>query len=172
MTQTLPMVRAADSGDAAALARIYNHYIDHTVVTFEEQAITAADMAARVAEVEAAGLPWLVAEADGQVRGYAYASKWKGRCAYRYSVEVTVYLAPDAAGQGLGTLLYQALFEILRRKGMHAAMGGIALPNDASVALHEKFGMQKVAHFKEVGYKFERWIDVGYWQLTFAAAAA
>ena len=90
----------------------------------------------------------------------------KGRCAYRYSAEVTVYLDAAVVGQGLGTQLYTALFDSLRRSGCHVAIGGIALPNAASVALHEKFAMQKVAHFGEVGFKFGRWVDVGYWQLT------
>lgn len=94
--------------------------------------------------------------------GYAYASKWKGRCAYRYSVEVSVYLHAEQSGQGMGTALYSALFKQLSELGYHVAIGGIALPNAASVALHEKFGMKKVAHFKEIGFKFGQWVDVGY----------
>jgi L-amino acid N-acyltransferase YncA len=158
------VIRTATAEDAAALAQIYNHYVEHTVVTFEEQPVAVAEMAGRLVETAAAGLPWLVvAQAEG-ARGYAHASKWKGRCAYRYSVEVTVYLAPGATGRGLGRALYEALFRQLRAQGYHCAMGGIALPNAASVALHERMGMAKVAHFREVGYKFGRWIDVGYWQ--------
>ena len=157
-------IRAATADDAAALAHIYNHYIANTVVTFEESAVSAADMAARVAEVTAANLPWLVAHDSRGISGFAYASRWKGRCAYRYSVETTVYLEPSAVGQGLGTALYAALIARLEELGCHAMIGGIALPNEASVALHEKFGMRKVAHFAEVGFKFGRWVDVGYWQ--------
>jgi len=93
-----------------------------------------------------------------------YASKWHGRSAYRFSTEITVYLAPAHVGRGIGSQLYARLFPILRDRGIHAVIGGIALPNEASVALHEKFGLEKVAHFKEVGYKFDRWIDVGSWQ--------
>ncbi|HEV7431928.1 MAG TPA: GNAT family N-acetyltransferase, partial [Steroidobacteraceae bacterium] len=96
-----------------------------------------------------------------------YASRWKGRCAYRYSVESTVYLEPLAVGQGLGTALYSALFARLQELGCHVVIGGIALPNAASVALHEKFGMRQVAHFAQVGNKFGRWVDVGYWQWVF-----
>mgnify|MGYP001812776637 CR=1 FL=1 len=160
------MIRPAIAADAAAIAGIYNHYIAHTVVTFEEDPVSGGEIAARIGETGEAGLPWLVAEEGGAVVGYAYASKWKGRCAYRYSVEVTVYLAPGSDGRGLGTSLYRELFDRLRQCGMHTAMGGISLPNPASVALHEKFGMEKVAHFREVGFKFDRWVDVGYWQGT------
>lgn len=159
------VVRAATAADAAGMARIYNHYISNSVATFEETPLSAAEMAARLAEVDGLELPWLVAEDPAGVRGYAYAGRWKNRCAYRHSVEVTVYLDPAALGRGLGTQLYAALFTALRQSEVHFAIGGIALPNDASVALHEKFGMRKVAHFSEVGCKFGRWIDVGYWQL-------
>ena len=160
------MIRTATAGDADAIARIYNHYVANTIITFEEQAVSSEEMAARIAEIAAASLPWLVAELDGSIVGYAYASKWKGRCAYRFSAECTVYLDPDCVGRGYGTMLYGRLFAALRERGMHAVIGGVALPNPASVALHEKLGMRKVAHFGEVGYKFDRWIDVGYWQAT------
>ncbi|MBN7795747.1 N-acetyltransferase [Parahaliea mediterranea] len=165
------MVREASEADAAAVSAIYNHYIEHTVVTFEETPLPAAALAARIAETRAAALPWLVAVRGGEVLGYAYAGKWKGRCAFRYTVEVTVYLAPGCTGRGIGKRLYGVLFRELAVRGYHCAIGGIALPNAASVALHEHFGMEKVAHFREVGYKFERWIDVGYWQGMLAAHA-
>lgn len=157
------MIRDAAPADAAAIAEIYNHYVLHTTVTFEEEAVPVPEIAERIQEVYASRLPWIVAESEGTVVGYAYASKWKGRCAYRYSTEITVYLAPDQGGRGIGSELYGRLFPMLKDRKLHAAMGGISLPNPASVALHEKFGMEKVAHFKEVGYKFDRWIDVGYW---------
>lgn len=158
------MIRLAKNSDSEDIARIYNHYITSTIVTFEEDEISPADISERLADNSKANLPWLVDETDGCVNGYAYANKWKGRCAYRYSVEVTVYLAKSSVGQGLGTKLYAALFNELRKRSYHTVIGGISLPNPASIALHEKFGMQKVAHFKEVGYKFNQWIDVGYWQ--------
>lgn len=158
------IVRPATVDDAGALAAIYNHYIADTVVTFEEAPVSKSDMAQRVATVLAAQLPWLVATVVGELVGYAYAGPWKPRSAYRYSVEIAVYLAPERGGQGLGTLLYEHLFARLEHLGIHAVMGGIALPNAASVALHEKFGMVRVAHFREQGFKFGRWVDVGYWQ--------
>lgn len=160
----IPTIRPALATDAEAIARIYNHYVRDTHVTFEETAVSAAEMAARIIETEAAALPWLLAESDTGVLGYAYASKWKGRCAYRHTVESTVYLDPAATGRGTGSALYHALLDELRERQLHAAIGGVALPNPASIALHEKLGFEQVAHFREVGFKFDRWIDVGYWQ--------
>jgi len=150
--------------DAQAISDIYKHYITDTTITFEEQLVPAAQMAGRIQEILSSSLPWLVIEQSGRVVGYAYASKWKARSAYRYSVETSVYLQHGIAGKGLGSQLYQALFDALKARGFHLAIGGIALPNEASVALHEKFGMKKVAHFEQVGFKFDQWIDVGYWQ--------
>jgi phosphinothricin acetyltransferase len=157
--------RPATAEDAAAIAAIYNHYVATTCVTFETDPVTAGDMAERIAETTNAGLPWWVAEGASGVVGYAYASKWKGRCAYRYSVESTVYLSKDHTGAGIGRQLYEALIGQLRLAKLHAVIGGIALPNDASIALHERLGFEQVARFKEVGFKQNRWIDVGYWQL-------
>jgi len=159
------MIRPATTADAAAIAAIYNHYIRHTIVTFEEEDVTAADMAGRIREVADAGLQWFVWDEAGKVLGYAYASKWKSRCAYRYSVEASVYLDKDVTGRGLGTKLYQALIADVKQRGMHAVIGGVSLPNAASLALHTKLGFRQVAHFKETGFKFGQWIDVGYWEL-------
>jgi L-amino acid N-acyltransferase YncA len=158
------MIRPARSSDAESVIRIYNHYVTTTTITFEEQPVSGGQMAERMDEVMSAQLPWLVAEESGEVVGYAYASKWKARVAYRFSVESSVYLSTTAAGRGWGTRLYSALFDELKQRGAHAVIGGVALPNHASVALHEKLGMRKVAHFEEVGFKFGKWIDVGYWQ--------
>jgi phosphinothricin acetyltransferase len=160
------VIRPAVAADAGTIAAIYNHYITETIVTFEEEPVSATEIEGRVAEVQAASFPWLVAEETGRVVGYAYASSWKTRCAYRFSLESTVYLAPAQTRRGLGSRLYGTLLPELRGLGIHAVVAGIALPNAASVALHERFGFRKVAHFPEVGFKFDRWIDVGYWQLT------
>jgi L-amino acid N-acyltransferase YncA len=157
-------VRAATADDAEAVARIYGYYVLHTTISFEAQPVSPSEMAERITEVLSGSLPWVVAERAGQVVGYAYACKWKGRCAYRYSVETSVYLDPEFTGRGIGTQLYRELLAMLRDRSIHVAIGGIALPNAASVALHERLGFSKVAHFKQVGYKFEQWIDVGYWQ--------
>jgi L-amino acid N-acyltransferase YncA len=157
-------IRPAAAADVEAVARIYNHYVANTTISFEEQTVSPAEMAERIDEVLQARLPWLVAEEAGHLVGYAYAGKWKGRCAYRHSAESSVYLDPQFMGRGIGTRLYQELLAMLRERSIHVVIAGIALPNEASVALHERQGFSKVAHFREVGYKFGQWLDVGYWQ--------
>lgn len=159
------MIRQASSADADGVCRIYNHYVQNTTVTFEQAPVSYSDMAARIAEVSAASLPWLVAERNGSIVGFCYASKWKVRAAYRYAVETTVYLAPDVLRTGIGTALYEELIGRLKDRGMHVAIGGIALPNEASIRLHEKLGFRKVAEFFEVGFKFDKWVSVGYWEI-------
>lgn len=159
--------RPATDADAPAIAGIYNYYVAQSIVTFEEEDVPAAEIARRISAVQSAGLPWIVADVGGQIAGYAYATPWKERIGYRFSVETTIYLAQGLSGRGIGTQLYSELFRLLEARGIKSAIGGIALPNDASVALHEKMGMKKVAEFERVGVKFGRWINVGYWQRSF-----
>ena len=158
------MIRPSTSADAAHLARIYNHYVTNTPVTFEEQVLAPEEMLSRMHAVTSKGLPWLVSERLGEPDGYAYVSMWRDRSAYRFTVESTVYVAPEALGSGVGAELYAALFDALCGTDVHAVIAAIALPNPASVALHERFGFRKVAHLAEVGFKHGEWIDVGYWQ--------
>ncbi|KUJ82906.1 N-acetyltransferase [Microbulbifer flavimaris] len=158
------MIRSARRSDAASVVKIYNHYVEKTAATFETQPLAVEDMASRIVGCQRDNLPWLVAEDAGEVIGYCYATKWKGRAAYRYSVEASIYLDASLLSRGWGTRLYGQLLKELESLGIHAVICGITLPNAASVALHEKLGMEKVAHFKEVGHKFGAWIDVGYWQ--------
>jgi L-amino acid N-acyltransferase YncA len=160
-------MREAVDADAAAIAAIYNHYVLTTPVSMETEAIESAEIVERMGLVRACGLPWIVLELDGALAGWAYASKWRARPGYRHAVETTVYLAPGSCRRGLGSLLYGALLQGLRGRA-HCAIGGIALPNPASVALHERLGFRQVAHFEQVGHKFGSWIDVGYWQLLLA----
>lgn len=183
-------LRDATADDAAAIAALYAPFVAETTVTFEETPPDATEIARRIADVQTQRLPWLVAEGGGHATpapaatttahgsaplgdgaptcppllGYAYATPWRARRGYRFSVEVTVYVAPTAHRRGVGRALYEALFARLTEAGYHAAMAGIALPNPASVALHEAMGMRQVAHFRETGRKFERWVDVGYWE--------
>lgn len=158
-------MREASAEDASAIALIYNHYVSHSVATFEIEPVHPSVMADRVNQCRNAGLPWLLAERAGEVLGYAYAVQWKPRHAYRHSCETTIYLHPEHTGRGLGVRLYSSLLGRLRAAGCHTAIGGVALPNPASIALHERLGFRKVAQFREVGFKQNRWIDVGYWQL-------
>lgn len=157
-------VRAAAAADAQAMADIYNHHVVNTIVTFEDEPVDSAEMNRRMRDVESASFPWLAAERDGVVKAYAYAAPWHRRRSYRLTAEVTVYVAREVRRHGLGSRLYAQLMESLRRRGIHSVLGIIALPNEASVALHEKLGFKKVAHLEAVGYKLNRWIDVGYWQ--------
>jgi L-amino acid N-acyltransferase YncA len=159
------LIRVAKPDDAAAVAGIYNHYVRNDIATFEEEPITAETIAARMADVASKSLPWLVAEGGDAILGYAYATSWKARSAYRFSVESTIYLAHGAMRRGVGAELYGALIAELRAHNIHVVIGGVSLPNEASARLHEKLGFKKVAQFEQVGFKFGRWIDVGYWEL-------
>ena len=158
------MIRAVTANDAKAISDIYEHYVQGTIITFEEEPVSIEEMGNRIRRVTNS-FPWLVYEMHGKVVGYAYADKWKSRSAYRYAVESTIYVDPSLTGQGIGRQLYESLIPELRLRSLHSVMGGIALPNPASIALHERMGFVKVAHFKEVGWKFDQWIDVGYWEL-------
>jgi phosphinothricin acetyltransferase len=159
------VVRSAVAADAAQVADIYNHFVLTSTITFEEEPLEVAELARRIADIQTNGLPWLVAARGAQIVGFAHANRWKTRAAYRFSTEVTVYVRDGLSRSGVGSRLYAELFAALKSLGAHAVIGGVALPNEASVRLHEKFGFKKVAHFNEVGFKFNRWIDVTYWQL-------
>ncbi|CAI6094843.1 unnamed protein product [Clonostachys chloroleuca] len=158
-------IRPVTPDDAAAICAIYNPYVASTTISFEEAAVEPMEMAQRIAIVEAAELPWLVATAGGKLIGYTYATRWHARPAYRTSVESSVYIDQQVTRSGAGKALYSALLDELRARGLHVVIGVVALPNDGSVAFHERFGFHKVAHFSEIGRKFGRWIDVGYWEL-------
>jgi L-amino acid N-acyltransferase YncA len=158
------IIRDIDPGDALQICDIYNHYVLNSIITFEEEPVSVHEMCDRI-EFITRNHPWLVFEHDSIILGYAYGSDWKSRSAYKHSVESTVYLKYDQPGNQIGSMLYAELIKRLSKQKFHAIIGGIALPNDASIALHEKFGFEKIANFREVGYKFDQWIDVGYWEL-------
>ena len=150
--------------DAGCLCDLYNHFVANSTVTFDETPLSETTYGARIEAVSDAH-PWFVYEVDGAPVGYALASSWHSRSAYRYSVETTVYIAPAHQGRGIGMALYRHLVDALSQTEVHSLIAGIALPHPASIALHEKLGFAKVAHFKEVGRKFDQWLDVGYWEL-------
>ena len=158
------MIRSIRLADAEGICAIYNYYILNSIATFEKQPLTVEEMQERIKSIHER-YPWIVYEEAGEILGYAYANQWRERVAYKQTVESTVYLLPGKQKKGIGSKLYQALIEILETEGFHAIIGGISIPNPDSIALHEKLGFEKIAHFKEVGYKFEQWIDVGYWEL-------
>jgi len=154
-------VRAATTADAAACAAIYAPYVTGSVITFESEPPDAGAMAERIvaAQVKHA---WLVAERDGDVVGYAYAGPWKARPAYRWSCESTVYVAAGAQRGGVGRALYEALFDRLAARGYRTVVGGVTLPNDASVGLHRGLGFEPVGTFPRIGWKLGEWRDVHY----------
>jgi len=156
------MIREAKFSDARMIAEIYNYYILNTIITFELAPITPQEIVTRMEKYKDVG-PYLVYEENGEVIGYAYVSKFRERKAYEHSVESTIYLKNGFGGKGLGSKLYSELLSRVSSK-RHAIIGGIALPNEESIKLHEKCGFRKVGHFSEVGRKFGKWIDVGFWQ--------
>jgi len=153
-------VRVADpAGDAARIAQIYQPYVAETIISFEEIAPTADQMADRIRST-LAWTPWLVADEDGRVVGYAYASRHRERTGYRWSVDISVYLEAGAQGRGIGRALYRELLELLRRQRFVNVYAGITLPNDASVGLHRAIGMEQIGTYERVGYKFGQWLGV------------
>jgi L-amino acid N-acyltransferase YncA len=161
-------IRLVTPDDAAGILLIYGPIVRETSISFELEVPTLEQMQERIASVSAV-FPWLVDEGNGEVRGYAYASRHRERAAYQWSTDVSVYVAADARGQGIARRLYRALLSILRDLSYYSALAGIALPNDASVALHESLGFQKVGVYRSVGFKHGAWHDVGWWQLALAA---
>jgi phosphinothricin acetyltransferase len=160
------LVRNSQDGDLVALVDIYNHYVEHTAITFHTQPFTAPERIAWFTSFSDDG-PYrlLVAEQEGRVAGYASSVQFKARAAYDTSVETTIYLAPDATGKGVGIALYGALVKtLIADERLHRAYGGIALPNDASIALHEKLGFKKVGTYSEVGNKFDKYWDVAWYE--------
>ncbi|HFI0667770.1 TPA: N-acetyltransferase family protein [Streptococcus suis] len=153
------VIRNAQVEDAANLVAIYAPYVEKTAITFETQVPAVEDFANRI-EKTLKKFPYLVAVEEGQIVGYAYASTYYARAAYDWTVEMSVYVQKEARGKGIGTLLYTALEEELTARGFKNFLACIALPNLASIAMHEKRGYQQVAHFKKVGYKFGTWHDI------------
>jgi L-amino acid N-acyltransferase YncA len=159
------LIRDADPArDATACAAIYAPHVEGSPVSFEEEAPEAGEMATRI-EHYGASHAWLVAEREGEVAGYAYATAFNERPAYRWSTSVSVYIAADARGQGTGRALYEALFERLRERGFRTACAGITLPNEASERLHESLGFELVGVNRGIGFKEGAWRDVGWYQL-------
>ena len=163
-------IRDARDDDAAEIAAIYAPHVQGSAVSFEETPPDAAEMLARLRRVRERH-PWLVAVRDGRIAGYAYAAEFRTRWAYRFTVETSVYVAPDAIGSGVGRTLMLELIARLRALGFHRAVAGATLPNDASARLHESLGFTFVGRFREVGRKLGAWHDVGFWELALSTGA-
>ena len=163
------MIRVASAGDAEAVAAIYAPIVRDTTISFEIEPPTVAEMGQRIAKTLQT-YPWLVAEVAGEVVGYVYASKHRDPGAYRWSANVSAYVGEGARRNGVGRALYERLIAILKAQGFHSAFAGIALPNDASVGLHEAVGFKPIGIYKEVGFKHGQWRDTGWWRLTLSDA--
>jgi phosphinothricin acetyltransferase len=165
-------IRHADPArDAVACADIYEPYVTETVISLEEAPPSPEQMADRITRITER-YPWLVAEVDGEVAGYAYAGQHRERAAYRWASDVTVYLSPAHFRLGIGSALYTALFDLLVFQGVYVACAGVTLPNEASVGLHESMGFLPVGVYKRVAWKFGSWHDVGWWQLQLVEPSA
>jgi len=165
------MVRPADEADAVAIAAIYAPYVRETAISFEIEPPSVATMARRIASTVETH-PWLVADCRGEVVGFAYAGKHRERPAYRWTVDVTVYVGVQMRHQGIGRALYQALLETLRQQGFRSAFAEIVLPNPGSIRLHETVGFKPIGIHKDVGFKLGRWHDIGYWRIGLADGTA
>lgn len=157
-------IRKVKIEDASAIKEIYNFFIENSIVTFDESKKDLAEIETKIV-ITTEDYPWFILEENDELIAFAYCNQWKDKSAYDQSVEGTIYIKQGSEGKGIGTKLYSFLIDDLRSKGFHSILGVISLPNDASVALHEKLNFEKVAHFKEIGKKFGNQIDVGCWQL-------
>ncbi|MHB1653812.1 MAG: arsinothricin resistance N-acetyltransferase ArsN1 family B [Desulfitobacteriaceae bacterium] len=158
------LMRLAGVSDAQEILNIYAPYVENTAITFETEIPSRNEMEARI-ELILCNHVWIVVEGDGKILGYAYASEYHERAAYRWSVDVSIYVREDRQGGGIGKALYASLFRVLGLQGYRNAYAIICLPNERSIGVHEHFGFRKMAHFNNVGYKFGKWHDVGWWEL-------
>jgi len=164
--------RLASRDDAEAIAAVYRPYVEDSRVSFEDVAPDAAEMARRIAGNAPSLYPWLVAEERGRILGYAASSPFRTRRAYRWCVETSIYLTPEACGRGIGRALLTRLLDRLQSQEFVSAIGAIALPNDPSVRLHEALGFTHAGTYRGVGFKFGEWIDVALWQRDLAPRTA
>ncbi|MDZ4795590.1 MAG: GNAT family N-acetyltransferase [Bacteroidota bacterium] len=161
----MSLVRLATPADAAGILAIYAPYIEHTSFTFETEVPSIEAFSEKISTC-LIQWPWLVCEVDGKIAGYAYATRYRERTAYQWCVESSVYIHDDFQKAGIGKILYRALFEILKRQGFNKVYAVINLPNEKSVAFHEKMGFDYFATYEKVGYKLGKWKNVGWWQLS------
>jgi len=159
------IIREATTNDALVICNIYNYYVLNTAITFETAAVSVQEMQERIQEVLDSGLQYFIAEIDHHVVGYCYLHRWNNRCAYSSTKEVSIYLDKDVRYQGIGKQLFGFLLKNVNYDQTHVLISGICIPNEASVHLHEKFGFKQISQMKEIGRKFDKWCDVGHWEL-------
>lgn len=158
------MIRDVLLSDANRIHEIYNNYVENSQATFQEQPLSLEEIETQIQRI-IKNFPWIVYQEADKIVGYTYADKWKEKTAYRYTVETSIYLDPEYLGKGIGSKLKGAMINELKKQGFHCVISAISLPNPASIAMCEKFGFQKAGQLREIGYKFDEWIDIGYWQL-------
>lgn len=159
------LIRLANTSDCAAILDIYAHYVQHTSITFEYDVPSVSEMEKRMLSAMSK-YPYLVAEVNGKIAGYAYATDFRYRSAYQWSPECTIYLHHEEKGKGTGYKLYTALFDALRLQGYYNVFGGVALPNEGSVALHRKCGFREIGLYENIGYKHGQWHSTLWFQLV------
>jgi phosphinothricin acetyltransferase len=158
------MIRQIALSDCNSIMEIYNYYIETTTITFEEIPITAKDMETRILEI-IKHFPFIIYEEEGNKHGFAYVNTFQSRSAYRFTLEDSIYLRDGYIGKGIGKILLNELINEVKKTETHSIIAKIALPNERSVKLHETFNFKNVGILREVGKKFDKWIDVGYWEL-------
>ena len=158
------MIRSIKLSDCKSITDIYNYYIETTTITFEEIPITVSEMQNRVNGIHEL-FPYLVYEENEEILGFAYVGTFHSRCAYRFTLENSIYLRNGYQGKGIGKALMNELLNEVKKRDTHSIIAVIALPNERSINLHEVFGFKNIGVLKEVGRKFDKWIDVGYWEL-------
>lgn len=160
------MIRDFHIDDLKEIVDIYNYYIENTAITFDRTPFTIDDFKQKIASIYKK-YPFIIFKENNEILGFAYGSSWRAKPSYKHTAESTIYLKKGVLGKGIGTKLYTELLQQLKKQKFHTIIGGLTLPNDASIMLHEKLGFKKVAQFNEVGRKFDQWHDVAFWQLTF-----
>jgi len=160
------MIRKVQLSDAEDIVNIYNYYIENTIISFETLKIDVNEETQRIKKILDNNYPFIVYEEQNVVLGYAYLSKWREREAYKNTLETSIYVHKDHYNKGIGKILYKELINLGKTQGIHALIGGMSIPNPQSRKLHKRLGFQRVGLFKEVGYKFNKFIDVEFWQLN------
>ena len=160
-------IRKAILDDAGIICNIYNYYIKNTTATFETEPILEIEMRKRMEDVFDTGFAFFVGEINGKIIGYYYTHRWNNRAAYATTVEESIYLDKYETGKGYGSQLFEHMLNNIDKSKIHVLIGGICIPNESSVKLHEKFGFKQISHMKEIGWKYGQWRDVGHWQIIF-----